>query len=82
MEKKKNSMVAKIAVSFNPLDLELEDSRIEHYMIDTKNRTVTDQNGKTVKFSYIERFVLPDNIKEAAKKAREKYNAKKALGGS
>ena len=51
-------------------------------MIDTKNRTVTDQNGKTVKFSYIERFVLPDNIKEAAKKAREKYNAKKALGGS
>ena len=82
MEKKKNSMVAKIAVSFNPLDLELEDSRIEHYMIDTKNRTVTDQNGKAVKFSYIERFVLPDNIKEAAKKAREKYNAKKALGGS
>lgn len=82
MEKKKNSMVAKIAVSFNPLDLELEDSRIEHYMIDTKNRTVTDQNGKMVKFSYIERFILPDNIKEAAKKAREKYNAKKALGGS
>ena len=82
MEKKKNSMVAKIAVSFNPLDLELEDSRIEHYMIDTKNRTVTDQNGKEVKFSYIERFILPDNIKEAQKKAREKYNAKKALGGS
>ena len=82
MEKKKNSMIAKIAVSFNPLDLELEDSRIEHYMIDTKNRTVTDQNSKAVKFSYIERFILPDNIKEAAKKAREKYNAKKALGGS
>ena len=82
MEKKKNSMVAKIAVSFNPFDLELEDSRIEHYMIDTKNRTVTDQNGKAVKFDYIERFVLPENIKEAAKKAREKYNAKRALGVS
>lgn len=82
MEKRKNSMIARIAVSYSSLDPDIDNSKIEFYDIDTKNRIVYNSKNKAIKYKYLERFELTENIKAALKKARENYNLKKGVGVS
>lgn len=102
MEKAKRSHKVKVGVSYNTifsdLDLEIDDTRIEFYELDTKNGKIIDNSGNEFEYIYYNRYSRTDRTKEQHREAIKKYRAthkekiaayareyrarKKALGGS
>lgn len=77
LDKPFNSTTAKVAVSFNPIVPELEDSRIEIYNINTKNYEITNEKGQKLTYNFLKRFSRTEKVKESMKKACKKYQDKK-----
>lgn len=77
LDKPFNSTTAKVAVSFNAIVPELEDSRIEIYNINTKNYEITNEKGQKLTYNFLKRFSRTEKVKESMKKACKKYQNKK-----
>lgn len=77
LDKPFNSTTAKVAVSFNAIVPELEDSRIEIYNINTKNYEITNEKGQKLTYNFLKRFSRTEKVKESMKKACKKYQDKK-----
>jgi DNA invertase Pin-like site-specific DNA recombinase len=87
MDKAERSHEVKVCVSyktmFNDLDTDLDDSKFEYYLLNTKtNKVVNEDTGQEFQYTFIRRFTRSDKqvqkSREAYNKYRESHKAERA----